>query len=315
MSPADVPATISPITPRSTGTVSVSTPGAPSPTPVVIGPTLTLGPTVEPTIAEAPDLVTATSTRTTEPASGDMGSPEDMTTPTTAPERSVNSKPTAVPTFESTATAEPTVAVPFETTATEEPTATPTEEPTATPTEEPTATLEPVPETQVQTIYPVADTSVTSASPDTAQSPDLAGDLTFGGPDGAVSYLTFDVSSVALPGSVVSATLTLTGTGARGALGGELLAIPGAFVDEYGATWNTRPSQPVGAIDQYGSPVWIDWIAPGGSSTVDVTGTVSQSGVVTFVLIGLPDSATSVGSRESGLPPYLTVETVVYPGA
>ncbi len=168
--------------------------------------------------------------------------------------------------------------------------------------------------THVQTIYPIADTSVRSAYPDDPQSPDLTGGLQFGGPEGAVSYLTFDVSAVAAPGNVVTATLTLAGTGASGATGGELLAIPGVIVDEYGATWTTRPASAVSAIDLYGTAVWIDWVAPGGYVTVDVTGTVSAGGVVTFVLIGLPDSETSVGSRESGLPPTLTVETVVHPG-
>lgn len=254
------------------------------------------------TVAPAPTATiepTVPATETAEPSA----TQEATATPTEEPTATPTPEPTATPTEQPTATP------------TEEPTATPTEQPTATPTEEPAPTIAPEPVTQVQTLYPIADTSVTAAEPESAQQPDLISGLAFGGPDGAVSYVTFDVSSVAAPGSVVSATLTLTGTGASGATGGELLAIPGVLVDEYGATWNTRPGQPGSAIDSYGSPVWIDWVSAGGSVTVDVTGTVSTSGLVTFVLIGLPDAVTTVGSRESGVPPFLTVESAVGPGS
>ncbi len=262
--------------------------------PATIEPTATVAPaptaTIEPTVP---------ATETADPSA----TQEATATPTEEPTATPTQEPTATPIEQPTATP------------TEEPTATPTEQPTATPTEEPAPTIAPEPVTQVQTLYPIADTSVTAAEPESAQQPDLIGGLAFGGPDGAVSYVTFDVSSVAAPGSVVSATLTLTGTGASGATGGELLAIPGVLVDEYGATWNTRPGQPGSAIDRYGSPVWIDWVSAGGSVTVDVTGTVSTSGLVTFVLIGLPDAMTTVGSRESGVPPFLTVESAVGSGS
>ncbi len=271
--------------------------------------------TSEPTASKAPSPTvtiepTVPATETMEPTATDEPTQTPTPTPTEEPTQTPTAEPTATPTEAptSTPTEEPTA------TPTEESTATPTEEPTATPTEEPTPAITPEPVIQLQTLYPIADTSVTATEPDSTQSPDLIGGLAFGGPDGAVSYLTFDVSSVAAPGSVVFATLTLTGTGAGGATGGELLAIPGVIIDEYGVTWNTRPGQAGSAIDSYGGPVWIEWIAPGGAVTADVTGTVSSSGLVTFVLIGLPDLATTIGSRESGFPPYLTVETLVDPG-
>ena len=48
---------------------------------------------------------------------------------------------------------------------------------------------------------------------------------------------------------------------------------------------------------------------------IDVSGTVSGDGVVTFVLLGTPDVTTAVGSRESQSPPRLVVTTVGQPAA
>jgi hypothetical protein len=237
---------------------------------------------------------------------------EPTASPTKEPTATPNEEPTATPTVEPTATVEVTSTPTQEPIPTVEPTATAIPEPTLTP--EPTATAIPEPTSQTQTIYPIADTSVAAIDPDMAQAPEDVTGLSFGGPDGAVSYLTFDVSSVAAPGSIVSASLSLTGTGASGGAGGELLAIPGVIVDEYGVTWNTRPTGAGNAIDSAGVPVWVDLVSPGGVTSVDVSGTVSAGGIVTFVLTGQPDVETTIGSRESWAPPTLTVETVVYPG-
>lgn len=237
---------------------------------------------------------------------------ESTAAPTQEPTATPSEEPTATPTVEPTAAVEVTSTPTQEPIPTVEPTATAIPEPTLT--AEPTATAVPEPTSQTQTIYPIADTSVKATGPDAAQAPEAVTGLSFGGPDGAVSYITFDVSSVAAPGSVVSATLSLTGTGASGAAGGELLAMPGVIVDEYGATWNTRPTGAGNAFDSAGVPVWVDLVSPGGVTSVDVSGTVSAGGIVTLVLTGQPDVETTIGSRESWAPPTLTVETVVYPG-
>lgn len=266
------------------------------------------------TATAEPTVRTTIEPTTTVPA-GVEGEPLATSTTESTPNPTATLEPTATPAPEPTGTAtiEPSP------TPTVEPTNTPTLEatvtPTLVPTLEPTATLAPEPVVETQVLYPIADTSVLAAMPDQSQLPETVAGLTFGGPDGAVSYLSFDVSSVASPGSVVSATLTLTGTGANGGAGAELLALGGVVVDEYGATWSTRPVGPSNALDVNGVPVWVNWVGPGGTTSIDVTGTVAANGVVTFVIVGLPEAAVTVGSRESGLPATLTIETLAYPGS
>ena len=80
-------------------------------------------------------------------------------------------------------------------------------------------------------------------------------------------------------------------------------------------TWNSRAVPAYSATDLAGNGAWIDWVSAGVPVGVDVTGTVSASGLVTFVITGLSDSAGSIGSRESLSPPTLTVETVIYPAS
>lgn len=321
------PATVATPTPTPTAVVptAAATATAPPIAPVVNLPSTATPPVGTPTADATSDLIAAT------------GEPEVQPTATSSPSgdptATVTVEPTATegPTAEPTPTSEPTVE-PIAT-ATLEPTAEPTPEPTATraptatpePTVEPTATLEPTPEPTLEptavpvpvvesyALYPIADTSVRSTAPDAIQAPETAGLLAIGGPEGAVAYLTFDVSSVAAPGSVVSATLTVYGAGTTGADGGQLLAAPWSVVDEYATTWNTRPSGPVAATDTSGGGVWVGWVAGGAPVTLDVSGTVSAAGTVTFVLTGQPDLSNAIASRESPLPPTLTVEVLVTP--
>jgi hypothetical protein len=121
-----------------------------------------------------------------------------------------------------------------------------------------------------------------------------------GGVDQAMTTLTFDVQGIA-PGTVVSATLVLTGSGEAGAPGGELRIIPGQWIDEYSATWNQVTA--AGATNAG----WIDWIDPGVEARIDVTGVVGGDGTVTFVLVGTPDQIATIASRESATPPRLEI--------
>lgn len=282
---------------------------------------------------------TATSEVTAEPTATDEATIEPTTEATVEPTSEVTAEPTEVPTEVPVEEAEPTATATLEPTV--EPTATATIEPTIepTPTEiPPTPTLEPTPTevpptptleptleptptmipptpepvyVEVESVFtPVSDTSVSAVTPDQPQSPDTLGTLSFGGPDGAVAYVTFEVYGIA-PGSVVSATLTVTGAGPAGGSGGSLGVLSGVWVDEWGTTWNTRPTGEWAALAASGAAVWIPWIEPGVPTTIDVTGTVAADGTITFVFVGDPGSVAAIASRESGAPPVLVVRSVV----
>jgi hypothetical protein len=164
--------------------------------------------------------------------------------------------------------------------------------------------------TRTEIIRAASDTSVAATAPDAPQAPEQVLALRMGGVDQALTTLTFDVQGVA-PGTVVSATLVLTGSGEAGAPGGELRVIPSQWVDEDSATWNQIAA--AGAT----SAGWIDWIEPGVEARVDVTGVVRGDGTVTFVLVGAPDQIATIASRETATPPRLeiVVEEVTAPGA
>jgi hypothetical protein len=156
-------------------------------------------------------------------------------------------------------------------------------------------------------LYPSADTSVTATSPDAPQAPEGITNLVAGGPDGAVAYLTFDVVGVA-PGTVIDARLVLIGSGAAGAGGGSVAVLPGQPIDEWTLTYTGAGAflpVPAQAID--GSPVLIAWQDPGVESWLDVSGTVTVDGTITFAISGLPDAALMFGSRESATPPRLVL--------
>ncbi|HEU0164196.1 MAG TPA: SH3 domain-containing protein, partial [Thermomicrobiales bacterium] len=281
-------------------------------------------PTVTPTQtpAETPTVEsTLEPTATTDVATSAPGADLDDMTPTAtipgSPTESTDES-TQPPTM--TSTLEPTVAP------TVEPSATPTLEPTLTPTVEPTATptLEPSPTPTVEpTLVPTAepqlvttdkvvnvsgDASVTSANPDTAASGEQNGLLTIGGPDGAVTVLTFDVEGVGT-GTVVNASLVLTGAGDAAGSGGQVLVAPGTSFDENSVTGTTVVNTPLSQIGPTGQ------IAPGVETTIEVTGVVTGDGTISFVIEGTPDQMLALTSRESGAPAYLdlTIQDWVYP--
>jgi hypothetical protein len=214
--------------------------------------------------------------------------------------------PETTPVPESTATVETEAESPAAATETPvEQTPVPTE--TATP--EPT--LEPVPREIV--LYPVADTSVSASTPDQPQAPESATGLSAGGSNGDVALITFAVSGIA-PGTVVNATLVMTGVGSTGSPGGVVTVAGGYVVDEASATYSTAPVTGLPqAIRADGGVSTIDWVDLGVEYGADVTGTVTADGTITFVISGIPDAQLLIGSRESGAPPRLVITVLDQP--
>jgi hypothetical protein len=220
---------------------------------------------------------------------------------TTEPEQDPTDVPTEVPT--DTPTTEPTE-VPTDV-PTEVPTEIPTDIPTEVPTEVPTDTPVPAPVQRELVLNPIADSSVSPANPDSPQDPALIAQLSAGGTDAAIAYLTFSVEGVA-SGTVLNAQLVLTGSGDAGAVGGTVGALSGVVIDEYALTYNTAPAyEAPAAIAVDGTPAQISWIDPGAEVWLDVTGTVTADSTVTFVLTGTPDAVVAFASRESATPPRL----------
>ncbi len=155
----------------------------------------------------------------------------------------------------------------------------------------------------------VSDTTVFTSAPNAPQSPESAGLLAFGGPQGAVSLISFDVTGIG-EGAVFSALLTFTGAGAAGAPGGAV----GVIYDYVVADGLTANDVPDGgsALNVHGVPSWFEAVEPGGLTAVDVTGSVSGNGTITFVLPGQPDATGSIRAVESGIPPRLVL-TVAQP--
>jgi hypothetical protein len=174
------------------------------------------------------------------------------------------------------------------------------------------ATSEPAPEpTSVPTPVPVlvqhdvvitasGDSSVMRSEPDSPQGGDGLASLPAGGESGAVAVLTFEVDGID-EGTVVNARLALTGTGDTAGAGGNLTSLPGVWLDESATTWNDVASRG----GQYAG--WVEWIQPGGETTIDVTGSVTSDGSITFVIEGTTEQVVAIASRESGAPPYLVL--------
>ena len=148
----------------------------------------------------------------------------------------------------------------------------------------------------------VSDTTVFTATPNAPQSSESAELLAIGGPEGAVTLISFDVSGIG-EGTVLSALLTFTGAGAAGAPGGSVGVIYD-YVARDGLTANDVPDGG-SALNVHGVPSWFEAVEPGGLSAVDVTGSVSADGTITFVLPGQPEAAGSIHAMESGIPPQL----------
>ena len=148
----------------------------------------------------------------------------------------------------------------------------------------------------------VSDATVFTTAPNAPQSPESAGLLAIGGPQGAVTLISFDVAGIG-EGTVLSALLTFTGAGAVGAPGGSVGVIYD-YIAPDGVTANDVPDGG-SALNVHGVPSWFEAVEPGGLSAVDVTGSVSGDGTITFVLPGQPEAAGSIHAMESGIPPQL----------
>ena len=148
----------------------------------------------------------------------------------------------------------------------------------------------------------VSDTTVFTSAPNAPQSPESAGLLAIGGPQGAVTLISFEVAGIG-EGTVLSALLTFTGAGAVGAPGGSVGVIYDYIVPD-GVTANDVPDGG-SALNVHGVPSWFEAVEPGGLSAVDVTSSVSADGTITFVLPGQPEAAGSIHAMESGIPPQL----------
>jgi hypothetical protein len=155
----------------------------------------------------------------------------------------------------------------------------------------------------------VSDTTVFTATPNAPQTPESAELLAIGGPQGAVTLISFDVTGIG-EGTVLSALLTFTGAGATGAPGGSVGVIYDYVVPD-GLTANEVPDGG-SALNVHGVPSWFEAVEPGGLTAVDVTGSVFGDGTITFVLPGQPDATGSIYAMESGIPPQLIL-TVTQP--
>lgn len=155
----------------------------------------------------------------------------------------------------------------------------------------------------------VSDTTVFTTAPNAPQSSESAELLAIGGPEGAVTLISFDVTGIG-EGTVLSALLTFTGAGAAGGPGGSVGVIYDYVVRD-GSTANDVPDGG-SALNVHGVPSWFEAVEPGGLTAVDVTGSVSGDGKITFVLPGQPEATGSIYAMESGIPPQLIL-TVAQP--
>ena len=156
----------------------------------------------------------------------------------------VSPTPEASATVEATpeATAEPTETPAGEPTevVTEAPVAEPTEAPTDVATEVPTETPTPEPVQQTLVLQPIADASVSSVAPEQVASADQPELLPIGGEAGSVAAITFQVQGISA-GTVVSATLVLTGAGDVSGSGGAVSIISGYSFDESSISYAALP--------------------------------------------------------------------------
>ncbi len=155
----------------------------------------------------------------------------------------------------------------------------------------------------------VSDTTVFTSAPNAPQTPESAGLLAIGGPDGAVTLMSFDVTGIG-EGTVLSALLTFTGAGDTGGPGGNVGVIYDYVVSD-GMTANDVPDGG-SALNVHGVPAWFEAVEPGGLTAIDVTGSVYGDGTITFVLPGQPEATSSMYAIESGVPPELIL-TVALP--
>lgn len=192
-----------------------------------------------------------------------------------------------------------------------EPMPTPTPEPVPTPTTvpEPTSTPEPEPVLLVRHVeIPVASDMSASAVDGSIEEPFGDTVLAAGGPNQYVAGLTFDVSNVG-NGTIINATLILTGAGSSSGPIGEVRVVPGYSVDP----WSTTAADLL-RLDGL-SAGYIGSALPGEQSPIDLAGLITSEGTFTIMLPGDPATAATLLSQESGVPPMLvlTLEEWVVP--
>ncbi|MEJ7762908.1 MAG: hypothetical protein WKF80_08970, partial [Thermomicrobiales bacterium] len=293
---------------------TMATPGATLPAPAATA--------TSPIIMEPTMVATATAT-------GAITAP---VLPSATPSRNLRDA-TAVPTSSVTATADPPVSGAVETSApertlvtsteiaTEVATVTETVVATETATLAPvqTATAVPAPPVATQVVlYPVSDTSLDLAAVTDLGTPvvydPMSPTLGIGGSTASVTYLTFQVAGIAA-GTVIDASLVLTGAGDVAGSAGTLAVLPGVWVDEWSASAATTPGPGATVLSPTGLPIEPVWLTPGLETVVNVSGVVAADGTITFVLAGLWDQPVAIASRESPTPPRLVVTANAAPVA
>ena len=159
------------------------------------------------------------------------------------------------------------------------------------------------------TFNAIADSTVFTSAPNSAQTPESVNFLAIGGPQGAISLISFEVSGVDA-GTVLAARLTFYGAGEHGAPGGSVNVIYDWVVPD-GITANGVPRSET-AFNVHGAPSWFERVEPDGLTAADVSGSVSGDGDITFVLPGQPDETGYLYALESGALPQLIL-TVALP--
>ncbi|MCA9861392.1 MAG: hypothetical protein KC432_00165 [Thermomicrobiales bacterium] len=156
--------------------------------------------------------------------------------------------------------------------------------------------------TQEATFTAIADTTVFLSSPNSPQTEESIASLAMGGSQNAVALISFSVEGLG-DAVVLGARLSFQGAGLNGGPGGSVGVIYG-YVTSDGATANDVPSYE-NALNVHGAPAWFERVEPAGITQVDVTGSISGDGTLTFVLPGQPEQSAAIYSLESGVPPQL----------
>src|SRR5215212_1822556 len=112
------------------------------------------------------------------------------------------------------------------------------------------------------------------------------------------TYLRFPVSGVT--GTVQSAILRVYST-TDGTRNGPAVYATGSSWSETGITWNNRPAQTSGAIDNQGKIATNNWVE------YDVTSLVLGNGTYSFVLGGNSNDNVIFSSRQGSNPPQLVI--------
>lgn len=164
--------------------------------------------------------------------------------------------------------------------------------------------------TQEVAFTAIADTTVFLSAPNAPQTEESVAALAMGGPQNAVALISFSVEGLG-DAVVLGARLSFQGAGLDGGPGGSVGVIYD-YVTVDGATANDVPSYQ-SALNVHGAPAWFERVEPAGITQVDVTGSISGDGALTFVLPGQPEQMAAIYSLESGVPPQLFL-TVGIPG-